>query len=304
MFMPEGINPFDKISLFSIKIFYLGSRTIPRLVLGRERRNKLLANKRLSYEDLLVQYFQYRKKGKNNSELPKFRNPKYGFEFYCRNGEEFKMMLFHEWDVLEHFIPMEKDVVVDVGAHIGSYTIVSSKKVGQFGKVVAIEADPNNFDMLNQNIQLNKLTNVVSLNCAAYSKEDRLKLFLPTSGKTADSEFTKYNTIMSQRAQGKQNFVEVSANTLDTLLKQNGINQENVNWIKIDVEGAELEVLKGSVETISRSKGIRLLIEIHNLSEGKNLYEEIMVFLKGFGFNTEFEKKYENGEKHVIMRKI
>ncbi|MDQ4074235.1 MAG: FkbM family methyltransferase, partial [Thermoproteota archaeon] len=67
---------------------------------------------------------------------------------------------------------------------------------------------------------------------------------------------------------------------------------------------AELEVLKGSVETISRSKGIRLLIEIHNLSEGKNLYEEIMVFLKGFGFNTEFEKKYENGEKHVIMRKI
>src|SRR3712207_4401965 len=241
MFMPEGINPFDKISLFSIKIFYLGSRTIPRLVLGRERRNKLLANKRLSYEDLLIQYFQYRKKGKNNSGLPKFRNPKYGFEFYCRNGEEFKMMLFHEWDVLEHFIPMEKDVVVDVGAHIGSYTIVSSKKVGQLGKVVAIEADPNNFDMLNRNIHLNKLTNVVALNSAAYSKEDRLKLFLPTSDKTPESQYTKYNTIMSQRAQGERNYVEVSANTLDTLLKQNGISQEKVNWIKIDVEGAELE---------------------------------------------------------------
>ena len=75
----------------------------------------------------------------------------------------------------EHFNPKEGDIVVDVGAHVGHYTLISSKRVGQNGKVVAIEADPDNFEMLNRNIKLNGLTNVIPLNYAVYSEVVKVK---------------------------------------------------------------------------------------------------------------------------------
>ena len=52
----------------------------------------------------------------------------------------------------------------------------------------------------------------------------------------------------------------------------NDIKHEQVNWIKIDVEGAEYEVLKGATNILSKSKDIALLIEIHNLTTYNTLY--------------------------------
>src|SRR5436309_15825566 len=100
--------------------------------------------------------------------------------------------------------------------------------------------------MLKSNVKLNQFTNVLSLNCAVSSEEEQLKLFLPSQ----DSGLTKYNTIMTDRASTeKDKFIQVNANTLDNLLQQNGIDE--VNWIKIDVEGAEYEVLKGATNILS-----------------------------------------------------
>ena len=85
------------------------------------------------------------------------------------------------------------------------YTLKASKRVGLNGKVIAIEADPENFDILNRNIQLNKLTNVIALNYAAYSKEDKIKLYLLTKGE--ESSYTKFNTVMTDRANNKKNLL-------------------------------------------------------------------------------------------------
>jgi FkbM family methyltransferase len=123
-------------------------------------------------------------------------------------------MTGHEDEVEEHFNPTDGDIVVDVGAHAGHYTVISSKRVGSKGKVVAIEADPTNFEILNRNIQLNGLTNIISLNYAAYSKQIKLKLYLPVE----ESGFTIYNTIMVNRANLMKNS-EVNANTLNYLLQ-------------------------------------------------------------------------------------
>ena len=89
-------------------------------------------------------------------------------------------MTIHEQDIIDRFIPNERDIVVDVGAHIGLYTIIASKRVGPNGKVIAIEADPSNFEMLNRNIQLNNLTNVLALNYAVYSKEEKKYEAIPS----------------------------------------------------------------------------------------------------------------------------
>ena len=107
---------------------------------------------------------------------------------------------------------------------------------------------------------------------------------------------------MSESAGGHTNkYVEVNANTLDYILQQEEIT--DVNWIKIDVEGAEFEVLKGSSNVLSKSKDIALLIEVHNLSDGTNLYRPIIEFLDLYNFKIEFEKTYETGDRHIILRK-
>ncbi|HZL23731.1 MAG TPA: FkbM family methyltransferase, partial [Nitrososphaeraceae archaeon] len=83
-----------------------------------------------------------------------------------------------------------------------------------------------------------------------------------------------------------------------------GIKVDNINWIKIDVEGAELEVLKGADKILSsNSKDLTILIEVHHLKNNKNLYEEIMQVLKQYNFKIEFEKIHEGGERNIIVRK-
>ena|ERR687892_334932 len=293
----EGITIFDKCILFVLKIIYLGLRILLRLVLGKKRRDRLYVERGLDFGVFWYKSFKFLRPG--NSSLLKFKVPKYNYEFYCRvNKDDFKIMTIHEDDIIEHFTPKQGDIVVDIGAHIGLYTIISSKRVGANGKVVAIEADPGNFEMLNRNIKLNKLANVIPLNYAVYSKETKIKLYLPSG----ESGFTKYNTIMSDWVNTKDKFVEVNANTLDYLLQSNQIREEEVNWIKIDVEGAEFEVLKGAHNVLSKSKDIVLLMELHGPPDVYRPKVQELVNL--YNFKIELEKSYEeNGSMHIIVQK-
>src|SRR5215208_1166317 len=299
----EGIALSDKLLLFFVKLNYISLRII-LLVLGKKRRNRLIVKEGLDFGTLWKNYFDFWKIVKKDSTLLKFKMPKYDYEFFCRNNkDDFKIMTFHEDDIMEHnFTPKEGDIVVDIGAHIGPYTLIAASRVGPKGKVIAIEADHDNFDLLNLNISLNKLTNVIAVNYAVYSKEETIKLYLP-SGKE-HSSYTKYNTVMPDRALGETNFIEVNANTLDSILQENGITHEQVNWIKIDVEGAEFEVLKGARDVLSKSRNVSLLIEIHNVSGRTNLYEHIKEFLNLYNFKIEYEKIYQkNRERHIVARK-
>jgi FkbM family methyltransferase len=294
----EGLTISDKLLVFFIKVFYLNLRIIMRIALGKKRRDRLYRERGLDFADFLYKAVKF---FRPKSKLLKFKVPKYNYKFYCRtNKDDFVVMTIREDHIIEHFTPRQGDVVVDIGAHIGRYTIISSKRVGAKGKVVAIEANPDNYEMLNSNIQLNQLTNIIPLNYAVYSKETKIKLYRPGE----ESGNTIYNTTMVlDRAKVNEKFVEVNADTLDNLLQENGIEQQQINWIKIDVEGAEFEVLKGATTILSKSKDIALLIEVHNLSGGINLYRPILEFLKSFNFKIEFEKTYDSGEKHIIVRK-
>jgi FkbM family methyltransferase len=295
----KGVRTSDKGILYFLKIIYLGLRILLRVALGRRRRDRIFIERGFDFNTFLYRVFKVL--GIGNSMLLRIHVPKYDYKFYCRinNREDLVFMTNHEEDIIEHFTPKEGDIVVDIGAHMGRYTIISSKRVGANGKVVAIEADPSNFEMLNSNIKLNQLTNVTPLNYAVYSKETKIKLYLPDE----ESGYTMHHSIMSNYVFTKykdktgDKFVEVSANTLDYLLQLNEIT--DVNWVKIDVEGAEFEVLKGAHNVLSNSKDISLLIEVH----GKDTYEPIIESLRSYNFKIDFEKTYENGEKHIIAVK-
>jgi FkbM family methyltransferase len=297
----QGVTPYDKFLLFLVKIIYISSRILLWITLRKERRSKFYTEHELNFGILCNKLFSIFKYNQGRStKLLKFKMTKYNFEFYCRNNkDDFVNMTLREEDIVQRFQPKKGDSVIDIGAHIGHYTIIASKRVGLNGQVVAIEADPNNFEMLNRNIELNKLTNVIALNYAVYSRPAKIKLYLAGQ----ESGHTIYSTVMSDRAQSEEKFVDVEANTLDLLLQSNGIKQEDVNWIKIDVEGAEYEVLKGATNILSKSKDISLLIEIHNLSLGMNQYKPISEFLNSYHFKIDYEKTYEGGERHIIARK-
>jgi FkbM family methyltransferase len=240
--------------------------------------------------------------------LVKISVPKYNYKVYCPPTVlDYLFMTIREEDIIEHFQPKQGDIVIDVGAHLGRYALISSYKVGKEGKVIAIEAHPMICEKLNKNLELNKVTNTIILNYAVHSEKTKLKLFLPKE--SIDTIYSPHNTVILGRDNIPLNrskdgrFVNVDANTLDNIIHSTGIKAENVKWIKIDVEGAEYEVLKGTKEILSTSKELAILIEVHNLGENKNLYKDIMEFLKIYNFKIELEKIQVNGEMHIIVRK-
>src|SRR5919112_6483120 len=228
----KGARIFDKSILLFLKVIYLGSRVLLRIVLGKKTRDRIYAKRGINFKDFLYKSIELL--SLDNYVLLEISVIKYDYKFYSlitRKIENFLIhdmytsMSAHEDDVIERFTPKQGDIVVDIGAAFGFYTIIASKRVGTNGKVVAIEAQRDIFEMLNRNIKLNQLTNVIPLNYAAYSKATKIKLYLP-----AGDVFTKYNTIMSNWiwVKPEDKFVVVNANTLDNLLQQIRIKQ--VNW--------------------------------------------------------------------------
>jgi FkbM family methyltransferase len=294
----KGATILDKFYLSFLKIIYRGIRFSFKIAFGKKRTDMFYTKRGINFKDFLYRAIKFLKIG--DPLMLEIYVPKHNYNIYCPlNKEDFIVMTRHEDDIIERFLPKQGDIVVDIGAHMGRYTIISSKRVGANGKVVAIEAHPGNFEMLKSNIKLNQLTNVIPLNYAAYSKETKIKLYLPDE----ESGYTMHHSIMSNyvftkyKDKTEDKFVEVSANTLDYLLQLNEIT--DVNWVKIDVEGAEFEVLKGASNVLSKSKDIALLIEVH----GKDTYEPIIESLRSYNFKIDFEKTYENGEKHIIALK-
>jgi FkbM family methyltransferase len=304
-----SIRILDRALIILSRICYIAIRIFLRIILGKRKRGKSQFYHRLgvslnvSFSFYLFMFFfkviKILRIG--DPSLVKIIVPKYDYKVYCPlTKDDYFHMTTREDDIIEKFQPKGEGIVVDVGAHYGRYTLIATKRIGPKGKVISIEADPQNFDMLRKNVQLNELSeeNVITLNCAASSNKSKVKLSIPEK----KSGHTIYSSIIPGRSPSEK-FIEINANNLDNLLTENEISLEQVNWIKIDVEGAEFEVLKGATNILSKSKDISLLIEIHNIDDGKTLYDPIMNLLNNYNFKKEFEKVYESGERHLIVCK-
>ena len=176
----------------------------------------------------------------------------------------------HEPYVQTVFQPKQGDVVVDVGAHIGFYTLKSAKSVGSSGKVVAIEPDPQNFILLKNNIALNNFNNVIAVNAALSDFVGQKIFYCSTDPSLSGFQPSGSQTIVREA-------IAVNTLTLIELLKDLGI--DTVNWLKIDVEGEELKVLKGSMPFLQSSNLVKIILEI-SLDK-----ENILNYLSESGFS-------------------
>lgn len=177
------------------------------------------------------------------------------------------------------------DVFVDVGAHIGFYSLVASRQVGDSGRVISIEADPEMCKRLNRNIELNKISNIEVLNFGVSNKEEVLRLQISDGNKGG-------NSFLKDRKGLKE--VEVKCFSLLELLKKNNINE--VRGLKIDVEGYEYMVLRHFFSDKNNSYLFPKFIIVEN---NKNIYgNSLEQLLVGMGY----EMKYIRANNYVFFR--
>ena len=129
------------------------------------------------------------------------------------------------------------DTFIDIGANIGYFSLLACGLVGDSGKVVSVEALPQIFQRLEANLKTNGVCNTRAINAAAWHREEKLKLFTqaehPSGTTTLMHEWADRFHLIDE--------VEVSAKPLSLMLTNDEI--KNARLIKIDVEGAEWNVI-------------------------------------------------------------
>ncbi len=177
-------------------------------------------------------------------------------KFFCRKGTvdaQFTAEAY-EQPFRRYFKEITQGVFVDVGSNIGKYTVKVAGQLGNNGRVISVEPESSNFEVLKANVELNNLSNVTLLNAACWNKNEKLKLYLaPHLDLTGDH---------SVKNPVSTDFVEVSGLKLDDILKD--LQIEHVDFIKIDAEGADGEVLEGAEETIARNPHLKIVFEATN----------------------------------------
>lgn len=139
-------------------------------------------------------------------------------------------------------------VVVDVGAHIGYYTLIASKLVGERGKVFAFEPEPRNYNNLTQNVELNNCKNVMTFG-KAVSKNEGKTLFY-----------------VSDNASGECSLVEMKNRPkktieVETVILDNVLADQKVDIMKVDVDGSEMFVLLGAERLVGGNNKIKIFTE-------------------------------------------
>lgn len=163
--------------------------------------------------------------------------------------------------------------VIDAGAHIGFFTLLLAKLVGESGKVYAIEPNGANLKLLTQNVKSNGYKNVEIIRGAVTDKGKKVKLNI-------SNESTSEHKITSANNENFKRFEYVDAVVLDKLA-----GSRKIDFIKMDIQGAEILAFCGATKLLKRSKNLKMIIEfwpwgLHRSGKSPN---ELITILKKYG---------------------
>jgi len=176
------------------------------------------------------------------------------------------------------------DQFIDVGAHIGYFSMLTAAFVGPTGCVYSLEPNRDNFSRLTHHIALNNYDNVIPLNCAAAIQTGPRELFLQ-AGNDGGHAIWDINTLPAHKTEPAAK-TRIFAVALDDLFPHPAPN--TIRALKIDVEGAEMEVLRGAQRLLSIADIPVVICECHRERLQGAGASEIMMrdFMRSLGYDT------------------
>ena len=173
--------------------------------------------------------------------------------------------------------------VLDIGAHIGLMAVVFGKKVGNTGKVYAFEPTPTTVNILRHTIRINKSENISVEPYALADQKGKLTFYI------SDNLVDNGNSLVNnQRTDRKERGIEVDVNTVDDFVMEKGVGK--IDFIKIDVEGAELRLLRGAQHTLRKDKP-KVILSIHpaSIRNFGDSSSEIWELVNDMGYKVMFD---------------
>lgn len=187
------------------------------------------------------------------------------------------------------------EIVVDLGAHIGYYTLMMAKLVGQNGKVFAFEPEPRNLKLLYKNIEVNSYRNIEVVPKAVSDINGECTLFV-------GQESFGANKIFKPKKTDTQEFEEIKTRTirLDDYFEGLGFLKK-ISFIKMDIEGSEVRALQGMKNILESNENLKIFTEINRdaLEDNNSNFRNMLELLGKYNF-----KFYISNKKKSEWRKI
>lgn len=190
-------------------------------------------------------------------------------------------------------------VVLDIGANIGEITLLAAKRVGTHGRVYAFEPMDNIANKLTQHIELNHFTQVEIHRCALGNESNSQIAIYSSCGQQVKDKHEGLGSLYRKDNQ-EQPIQYVELTTMDIWITQQP-KMQTIDFIKIDIEGAELACLQGAKETLKKFKP-KIIIEIQDFSAERAGYKatDIIDLLSELGY--EFFRIEKAGKLISITR--
>lgn len=216
----------------------------------------------------------------------------YGGKIYL-NVKESKMMCSRFFGVYEYwktqlFLDLVEEGmnIVDVGVNKGYFSLLFAKLMKDRGKVLSFEPEPNNCLWFRKSIEANRYGCIKLFQYALSNKEGSANFYR--------GEKSGWGSLFLDNVATEKEFITILTRKLDNVLKDEGIDK--VDIIKIDVQGADLLVLKGAEKTLKMGNTkIVMDVDVRSLEERNQLSD----FLKSCGFEI-----FRIGKELVSIEKI
>lgn len=188
---------------------------------------------------------------------------------------------------LKYFSVEKDDVVIDAGANIGVFSLLASSLVKNNGEVICIEPDPQNIKFIKLNKEINKKDNIKIIEKAVWREKTLLEFNISRLNPTASSIYIDSNN----RLQSEN--IKVETETIDNIVIPYINNNRNI-FLKMDIEGAEIEAIKSMKKILVYKKIKGVIAAYHKIKDdgGRVMRADSIIepILKENGFKTTNEK--------------
>lgn len=196
-----------------------------------------------------------------------------------------------EIDFLNEYLE-KGDCFVDIGANIGLFSLYASKKIGTNGEVLAFEPAGTTYKRLQENVVLNDMKNIRPFRLGLSEKNEILELNVSSDGHEA------WNTFVPSTDNKFSTKERVQVQAFDHFLQEQAVDVDRISLIKLDVEGFEINVLKGATNVLSGQNAPAFLVEFtdDNAISAGNCCHELYKFLVRYNY---FWYTYDSTQKKL-----